>query len=86
MAPPETKSKSNPKRTMVRIFEECMTTERKLSFQGPDNIRADSRYAISEIGGDYVIFQLLGDDQLVVPFSSISSLRVTPTALSVRYR
>ncbi len=78
--------KISAKRTIQQVLEESANVNRKLSFKGPDPIRPDSRYAIAEIAADHVVFSLLGDDMLVVPYSSISSLRVQPTALTVNYR
>ena len=82
----DAKVKISAKRTIQQVLEESANVSRKLSFKGPDPIRPDSRYQIAEIAADHVVFQLLGDDLLVVPYASISSLRVQPTALTVNYR
>lgn len=74
------------KRTIKQIFEESLQLERKLTFHGPDNLRPDSRYAIVEVHEDHAVFRLLGDDLLVVPYASITSLRVAATQLTIRYR
>lgn len=74
------------KRTIKQIFEESLQLERKLSFHGPDNLRPDSRYAIAEINEDHAVFRLIGDDNLVLPYASITSLRVGATQLTIRYR
>lgn len=74
------------KRTLKQVFEESLQLERKLTFQGPDNIRPDSRYTIAEVNEDHAVFRLLGDDMLVVPYASITSLRVAATQLTIRYR
>ena len=73
------------KRTLKQVFHEAAASEKKLTFQGGDNLRPDSRYAIGEISEDHVSFKLLGDEVLIVPYSSIASLRVGPTSLGVRY-
>ncbi len=74
------------KRTLKQVLEESLQLERKLTFQGPDNLRPDSRYAIVEVNEDHAVFRLLGDDLLVIPYVSITSLRVAATQLTVRYR
>lgn len=76
----------NLKRTMQKVFEEAAQLERRLEFLGPDQIRLDSRHQIKEIAADHVVFNLLGDDILVIPFSSMVNVRLTPTTLQVRYR
>lgn len=73
------------KRSLKQIFEESLQLERKLTFQGPDNLRPDSRYAIVEVNDDHAVFRLLGDDMLVIPYGSITSLRVAATQLTIRY-
>lgn len=84
-ASPATKSVAK-KRTIQDIFEESLQLERKLTFQGPDNLRPDSRYAIAEVNEDHAVFRLIGDDSLVLPYASITSLRVGATQLTIRYR
>lgn len=74
------------KRTLKQVFHEAAASEKKLSFQGGDNLRPDSRYAIGEISEDHVTFKLLGDEMLIVPYSSIASLRVGGTSLAIRYK
>ncbi|MFZ9887071.1 MAG: hypothetical protein ACO3JL_06180 [Myxococcota bacterium] len=73
------------RRTLRHLFEESMQQERKLLFHGPDNIRPDSRYAIVEAQEDHVVFRLLGDDLLVIPYASITSLRVSMGQVVIRY-
>lgn len=75
----------SPKRSLRSVFEEACATDKKLAFQGPDNLRPDSRYAVLEIASDHVVFQLVGEERLVIPFSGISALRVSNTQLTIRY-
>lgn len=82
----EAKAKVSPKRTVQVVLEESVNLGRKLTLKGPDAIRPDSRYQIVEIAADHVVIQLLGDDHLVVPFASITSLRVQATQLTLSYR
>lgn len=74
------------KRTLMQILEECAAAEKKLVFQGPDNLRPDSRHAITEIAADHVVFRLFGDEAFVLPFTSILGLRVATTQLTIRYQ
>lgn len=73
------------KRTLQQIFEEAAASEKKLVFHGPDNLRPDSRHAIAEVAADHVVFRILGDESLVVPFAAIHSLKVGTTQLTIRY-
>lgn len=73
------------KKTLKQIFQESAQLERKLTFQGPDNIRPDSRYAILEVAEDFAAFRLLGDEQFILPYSSITALKVAATQLTIRY-
>ncbi len=74
------------KRTLKQVFHEAASSEKKLAFQGGDNLRPDSRYAIGEISEDHVTFRLLGDELLIVPYTAIASLRVGTTSLTIRYK
>ena len=74
------------KRTIKQVLTECAQMDKKLGFKGPDNIRPDSRHTIAEVAEDHVVFQLLSDEAFVMPYASISALRVTGTAVTVQYR
>lgn len=74
------------KRTLAQILEESAAAEKKLVFKGPDNLRPDSRHAITEIAADHVVFRLFGDEAFVLPYTSILALRVATTQLTVRYQ
>lgn len=73
------------KRTLQQVFQEAAVTEKKLVFHGPDQIRPDSRHGIAEVAADHVAFRLFGDEALVVPYSSIKSLKSGTTQLTIRY-
>ena len=75
----------SPKRSLLQVLQEASANEKKLVFQGPDNLRPDSRYAIIDIASDHVVFQLVGDEKLVIPFTSIHALRISTTQLIIRY-
>jgi hypothetical protein len=68
MAPPTTTPKA---RTMQQLLQEC-TPERKLLILGPGQEKLqDSRFTIAEIGENYIAIRLLGDEQMIIPFSSL---------------
>ena len=75
----------SPKRTLRHILEEACGQQKKLAFHGPDNLRPDSRYTIIEIASDHVVIQLIGEEQLAIPFAAIQSLRVSSTQIAIRY-
>ena len=75
----------NKKRHVSDVLQQVAQFPRKIVFEGPGNIRPDSRYAISEIGADYVVFTLMGDDQMIIPFNAIRSLRIQPSQLIVTF-
>lgn len=75
----------SPKRSLLHVLQEASANDRKLVFQGPDNLRPDSRYAIVEIASDHVVFQLVGDEKLIIPFTSIQALRLSTSQLTIRY-
>jgi len=74
------------KRTLKQVLTECAQLDKKPSFKGPDNIRPDSRHSIVEVAEDHVVFQLLSDEAFVMPYASITALRVSGTAVLVSYR
>jgi hypothetical protein len=84
-APGEVKAQaSTTKKTLANVFLDV--GERKLIFQGPDNLRQDSRYAVTEVAADHVVFKLLGDELFVLPFTSIMSVKVERQTMTIRYR
>jgi hypothetical protein len=77
--PPKTK-------TLQQVLLEC-TPERKLLILGPGPEKLqDSRFTIAEIGENYLVVRLLGDEQLIVPFASIVSVRAERTQVTLRLR
>jgi hypothetical protein len=41
---------------------------------------------VGEAGADHVVIKLLGDEQLVLPYSSILSIKVDRTQVTIRLR
>lgn len=78
-------NKALSKKTLQNIFAEM--GERKLILLGPGNTKLqDSRFAIQDAGTDHVVVKLLGEEVLVIPFSSITSLKVERQQLTISYR
>jgi hypothetical protein len=73
------------KKTLQNVFAEA--GERKLILMGPGNSKLqDSRFTIQEAALDHVIIKLLGEEHLVIPFSSITSIKVERQQLTISYR
>ena len=84
-APGEVKpAAATTKKTLANVFLDV--GDRKLIFAGPDNLRQDSRYAVTEVAADHVVFKLLGDEQFVLPFTAILSVKVERQTMTIRYR
>lgn len=75
----------NKKKSLTEVFKELSQFPRKIILLSVENIRSDSRYAITEVGADYVKIQLLGDDELYIGFSQIASIRVLRDQVTIRY-
>ncbi len=73
-------------RTLQALLQEA-TPDKKLLVLGPGPEKLqDSRFAINEIGEDYVAIKLLGEELLIVPFSSVVSVKAERTQVTIRVR
>lgn len=73
-------------KTMQQLLQEC-TPDRKLLILGPGAEKLqDSRFAINEIGENYVAIKLLGDEQMIIPFSSLIMVKAERTQVTLRLR
>lgn len=78
-------TKPQSKKSLQALFAEL--GDKKLIIVGPGNMKLqDSRFAVQEVGLDHVIIKLLGEEQLVIPFSSITSLKLERQQVTVTYR
>jgi hypothetical protein len=78
-------AKQTSKKTLQNILAE--SGERKLILQGPNAKLQDSRFAIVDCAADHVVIKLLGDqEQLVLPYSAITSLKLERQVLTISYR
>ncbi len=73
-------------RSLQAVLQEA-TPDRKLLIVGPGNEKLqDSRFAIADIGDDYIAIRLLGDELMVIPFSSLVHVRAERTQVTLRLR
>lgn len=80
-----TEQKPSSKKTLQTVFAE--SGERKLVLLGPNNSKMqDSRFAIADAALDHVAIRMLGDELLVLPYASISEVKLERQVLTIRYR
>jgi hypothetical protein len=73
-------------RSLQQVLQEA-TPDRKLLILGPGPEKLqDSRYAVGEVGENYLAIRMLGDEQLIIPFSSIISVKAERTQVTIRVR
>ena len=73
-------------RSLQKVLLEA-TPDRKLLILGPGPEKLqDSRYTIGDVGENYLAIKMLGDEQLIIPFSSIVSVRAERTQVTIRVR
>ncbi len=77
--------KPTSKKTMQAVFAEA--GERKIVLAGPQTKLQDSRFAVADAALDHVAIKMLGDGELlVIPYTSITSLKVERQLLTIAYR
>lgn len=73
------------KRSLQSVFAEL--GDKKLIIVGPGNVKLqDSRFALLDTGVDHVVIRLLGEEQLVIPFAAITSLKLERQQVTITYR
>ena len=73
-------------RSLQAVLQEA-TPDRKLLILGPGNEKLqDSRFQIADIGDDYIAIRLLGDELMVIPYSSLVHVRAERTQVTLRLR
>jgi hypothetical protein len=73
------------KKNMQNIFAEI--GERKLILQGPTTKLQDSRFQVQEAAADHVVIKLLGDlEMLIIPYASITTLKLERQVATISYR
>lgn len=77
-------AKTTTKKTLQNVFAEI--GERKLILVCGAQKLQDSRYLVLEAGVDHVVIKMLGEELLVIPFASITSLKLERQQLTVTYR
>lgn len=73
-------------RTLQDVFSDGMS-EKKLLILGPGPEKLqDSRVGIGEAHADHVVIKLLGEEQLIIPYSTILTVKVDRTQVTIRLR
>ena len=80
-------TKKEKPRTLQDVFSDNVA-DKKLLVQGPSPTEKlqDSRYAIGEAHADHVVIKLLGDEQLIIPYSTVLTVKVDRTQITIRLR
>ena len=90
MADPRASAPSTSTKAKVRTLQDVFSdgvTEKKLIISGPGPEKMqDSRIGIGEAHGDHVVIKLLGEEQLVIPYASILTVKVERTQITIRIR
>jgi hypothetical protein len=77
--------KPQSKKNLQTIFAE--SGDRKLVLQGPSTKLQDSRFVIADCAVDHLVIKLLNDQEyLVIPYASITSLKLERQVLTISYR
>jgi len=85
MAPP-TPSSASKVRTLQQILVDA-TPDRKLIIIGPGAEKMqDSRYSVAEVGADFISVKMLGDEHLLIPFSSVTTIKAERTQVTIKLR
>jgi hypothetical protein len=73
-------------KTLQQVLSD-QTADRKLLILGPGPEKLqDSRYSIAEAGADHVVIKLLGEEQLVIPYASILTVKIDRGQVTLRLR
>jgi len=76
--------KPTSKKTMQNAFAEM--GDRKIVLISGTNKLQDSRYAVADAALDHVVIKMLGEDVLVIPYSSITSMKIERQQVTISYR
>lgn len=77
-------AKPTSKKTLQNVFADI--GDRKLILVSGAQKLQDSRFAVLEAALDHVVIKMLGEDVLVLPFSSITSLKLERSQLTITYK
>ena len=73
-------------RTLQQVFLDAGADKKLLSLgPGPEKIQ-DSRFSVGEAHADHVIIKLLGEEQLIIPYSSILTVKLERSQITIRLR
>jgi hypothetical protein len=76
--------KPTSKKTMQNAFAE-MGDRKIVLISGATKVQ-DSRYAIADAAIDHVVIKMLGEDVLVIPYASITSMKIERQQVTISYR
>lgn len=80
-----------PKKEKPRTLQDVFTdnaAEKKLLIMGPGPAEKlqDSRFGIGEAHVDHVVIKLLGEEQLIIPYSTVLTVKVDRSQITIRLR
>jgi hypothetical protein len=82
-----TAARAKPK-TLADVLSADGIGEKKLLITGPGPTEKlqDARIGIGEAHADHVVIKLLGEEQLVIPYSTILTVKIDRTQITIRLR
>ena len=76
-----------PVRTMQEVFTDGVADKKLLIMgPGPTEKMQDSRISIGEAHSDHVVIKLLGEEQLIIPYSTVLTVKIDRTQITIRIR
>lgn len=73
-------------RTLQQMFSDSVADKKLLiTGPGPEKLQ-DSRFAVGDAHADHVVIKLLGDEQLIIPYSTILTVKLDRTSITIRLR
>lgn len=91
MADPRAAAASAAAKPKVKTLQDVFSdgvSDKKLLIQGPGPAEKlqDSRIAIGEAHSDHVVIKLLGEEQLIIPYSTVLTVKIDRTQITIRLR
>lgn len=86
-APNGPPAKKEKPKTLQDVFSDGVA-DKKLLIQGPGPTEKlqDSRIGIGEAHADHVVIKLLGEEQLIIPYSTILTVKIERGQITIRLR
>jgi hypothetical protein len=90
MADPRAPAAAPPGKVVVRTLQTMFSdsvADKKLLIMGPGPEKLqDSRFTVGDAHADHVVIKLLGDEQLIIPYSTILTVKLDRTQITIRLR